>query len=173
MLSHVCVCIYTLCKVHVLLGFWMDGDGSIHSRRCALFWFARLVTSLSAAKWGISYVVKRITSGTITSANEKALCHYVFRVIISRSVLHLSRSPPLMIYEESTYLPVMFFFHQMIARSECDEVSVVGRCGNGDRPGATDVCVAQLIRKSLQLVSRESVIVPENVIMRWPRRTLL
>lgn len=72
-------------EVHVLLGFGMDGNGSVHCRWCAFFGFARLVTSLSA---------------------------------------------------------VMFFFDEMIACSERDEMSVVGRGGYGDRPGTSDVSVA-------------------------------
>ena len=35
-------------EVHILLGFRMDGNGSVHGRWCALFRFARLVTSLTA-----------------------------------------------------------------------------------------------------------------------------
>ena len=66
----------------------------------------------------------------------------------------------------------MFLFDEMVSCSEGDEMSVVGRGGYGDRPGATDVSVTQLVSQSLQLVSRKSVVVPKHVIMRRPRRSL-
>lgn len=39
----------------------------------------------------------------------------------------------------------MFLIHQVIARSEGDESSVVRRCWNGHGAGAAHVCVTQLI----------------------------
>ena len=49
---------------------------------------------------------------------------------------------------------------------------VVGRGRDGDRSGAPDVGVAQLVGQLLQLVSIEMIIIPQHVVVTWPRRAL-
>ena len=60
-----------------------------------------------------------------------------------------------------------------IPSAEGDEVGVVGGRGDGDGAGAADVRVAELVRQLLQLVRLELVVVPEHVVVRGPRRTLV
>ena len=51
-------------------------------------------------------------------------------------------------------------------------MGVVGRGGDGDGARASDVGVAQLVGQLLQLVSIEMIIIPEDVVVTWPRRAL-
>ena len=51
-------------------------------------------------------------------------------------------------------------------------MGVVGRGGDGDGASAPDVGVAQLVGQLLQLVSIEMIIIPEDVVVTWPRRAL-
>ena len=66
----------------------------------------------------------------------------------------------------------MFFVHQVVTGAEGHQVGVVGWRGDGDRAGAADVGVAQLVGEQLKLVSREAVVVPQDVVMGWSARTL-
>ena len=67
---------------------------------------------------------------------------------------------------------VVLLLHQMVAGSEGHQVGVVSRGRDGDGPGAPDVGVAQLVGQLLQLVSIEMIIIPEDVVVTWPRRAL-
>ena len=49
---------------------------------------------------------------------------------------------------------------------------VVGGGGDGDTPGAPGVGVAQLVSQLLELISAETVIVPETAVVAWPRGAL-
>lgn len=59
----------------------------------------------------------------------------------------------------------MVFVNQVISRSERYQMSVVGWCRDGDRSGASDVGVTELIGKDLQFISHEVVVIPEDVIV--------
>jgi hypothetical protein len=48
---------------------------------------------------------------------------------------------------------VVLLFDQVVSRPEGDEMSIVGRGGDGDRPRAPHVRVAELIRQRLQVSS--------------------
>lgn len=59
----------------------------------------------------------------------------------------------------------MIFVHQVVACSESHESGVVRRRRDGDGAGAADVRVAQLVGEELQLISSETVVIPEDVVM--------
>lgn len=61
----------------------------------------------------------------------------------------------------------MILFHQMISGTERDQVGIIGWRRNGYRSGASDVSVTQLVRQALQVISREHVVVPKNMIVGW------
>ena len=85
---------------------------------------------------------------------------------ILSSPCHGSRGPVLAAPGEVTPLPaVVLLLHQVIASPEGHQVGVVGRGGDGDRPGAPDVGVAELVGQLLELISVEMVIIPEDVIV--------
>ena len=66
-------------------------------------------------------------------------------------------------------------FHSIflcLPRSEGHQVRVVGGGGDGDTPGAPGVGVAQLVSQLLELISAETVIVPETAVVAWPRGAL-
>ena len=56
--------------------------------------------------------------------------------------------------------------------TECDEMSVVSRSWNRDRPCTTDVGVAELVGHLLQVVRLEVVVVPQDVVVTRPTRAL-
>ncbi len=60
----------------------------------------------------------------------------------------------------------MVLVDEMIPGPEGYQVSVVGRRGDADTPGASDVGVTQLVRQSLDVVRYEGVVIPQDVIMR-------
>jgi len=68
--------------------------------------------------------------------------------------------------------PVVFLLHQMVARSECHQVSVVRRRRYGDATGTAYVCVTQLVGEHLKLIGIEPVVIPEYVIVRGSTCTL-
>jgi len=69
-------------------------------------------------------------------------------------------------------LPIVVFVDEMVSGAKSHQVSVVRRRGNGDRSGASGVCVAQLVSEDLQLVGHEVVVVPQDVVTRWSRSAL-
>lgn len=62
--------------------------------------------------------------------------------------------------------PVVFFIHQMIPGSEGNQVRVICWCRDGNRTSAANVCMTQLVGKNLQLIWRETIVIPEDVVMR-------
>lgn len=60
---------------------------------------------------------------------------------------------------------VVLLLHQMVTRAERNQMSIVRRRGNRDTPRATHVRVAQLVRQLLQLVGRQSIVIPQNMVM--------
>ncbi|KAK2174076.1 hypothetical protein NP493_830g00026 [Ridgeia piscesae] len=60
----------------------------------------------------------------------------------------------------------MFLLDEVIACAECDEVSIVGGCGNGHAAGAAHVRVTQLISQHLQLICTEVIVIPQHVVVR-------
>ena len=56
--------------------------------------------------------------------------------------------------------------------SESYKMSIVGRSGNTNRPGAPHVRVAQLVGQLLQLVSLEVVVIPQHVVVAGTRGSL-
>lgn len=51
-------------------------------------------------------------------------------------------------------------------------MGVVGRCRDGDGARAADVGVTQLVGEKLELICSETVVVPQNVVVGRPTRTL-
>lgn len=67
---------------------------------------------------------------------------------------------------------VMFFVHQMVAGTEGHQVGVVGGRRDGDGAGAAHVGVAQLVCEQLELVSGETIVVPQNMVVGGPTGAL-
>lgn len=65
----------------------------------------------------------------------------------------------------SAVSPVVIFVHQVVACSESHQPGVVRRRRDGDGASAADVCVAQLVGEELQLISGETVVVPQDVVV--------
>ena len=51
-------------------------------------------------------------------------------------------------------------------------MGVIGRRRNGNGASASDVCMTKLVRETLQLISIKMVVVPKNVVMARPARSL-
>ena len=66
----------------------------------------------------------------------------------------------------------MVFVHQVVACAEGHQPGVVGGRGDGHGAGAAHVGVAQLVGEQLQLVRREAVVVPQDVVVGGPARAL-
>lgn len=60
----------------------------------------------------------------------------------------------------------MILFNEVISGTERHQMGVISGCGNGNRSGASDVSVTQLVGQALQVISREHVVVPKDVIVR-------
>lgn len=54
----------------------------------------------------------------------------------------------------------------MVPGSEGNQVRVIGRRRDGNRAGAAYVRMTQLVGENLQLVRRETIVIPEDVVMR-------
>lgn len=61
--------------------------------------------------------------------------------------------------------PVVIFVHQVVACSESHQPGVVRRRRDGDGASAADVSVAQLVGEELQLISGETVVIPQDVVV--------
>lgn len=61
--------------------------------------------------------------------------------------------------------PVMFFIHQMIPGSEGNQVCVICWCRDGNWTSTAYVRMTQLVGKNLQLIWRETIVIPEDVVM--------
>jgi len=68
--------------------------------------------------------------------------------------------------------PVVLLVHQVVAGAEGHQVGVVGRRRDGDGARAADVGVAQLVGEELELVAGEAVVVPQDVVVGRPARSL-
>ena len=68
--------------------------------------------------------------------------------------------------------PVVLLVHQVVASAEGNQVSVVGRGGDGHGACAADVCVAQLVGEDLEVIGGEAVVVPEDVVVGGSTGTL-
>ena len=66
----------------------------------------------------------------------------------------------------------MVFVHQVVACPEGHQAGVVGWRGDGDGAGAAHVGVAQLVGEQLQLVRREAVVIPQDVVVGGPAGAL-
>ncbi len=53
----------------------------------------------------------------------------------------------------------------MVSSAESHEVGVISRRRNGDGTSTADVSVAQLVSQTLQFVSVEVIVVPQNVVV--------
>lgn len=62
----------------------------------------------------------------------------------------------------------MFFIHQVVPGPEGHQVSVVCWCRDGHRACAAHVSVTQLVGENLQLIRRETIVVPEHVVVGRP-----
>ena len=86
---------------------------------------------------------------------------------------HRSRGPVLRSSGEVTALArVMLLLDQMVPGPEGHQVGVVSRRRDGHGPRAPHISMAQLVRQLLQLIRIKAVVVPEDVIVGRPRRTL-
>ena len=68
--------------------------------------------------------------------------------------------------------PLVLSLLEVVASPEGDQVGVVGGGGVRDTSGAPDVGVAQLVGEALQLVGRELVVVPQDVVVGGATRAL-
>lgn len=68
--------------------------------------------------------------------------------------------------------PVMLFVNKVVAGTEGHQVGVVSWSRDGDGARAAHVGVAQLVGEELELVAGETVVVPQNVVVGGPARTL-
>lgn len=66
----------------------------------------------------------------------------------------------------------MFFIHQVVPGPEGHQVSVVGRRRDGHRARAAHVGVTQLVGEDLQLVRRETIVIPKHVVVGGPACSL-
>lgn len=66
----------------------------------------------------------------------------------------------------------MLFVDQVVASAEGYKVSIVGRCWDGHGACAADVGVAQLVSEELEIVSGETVVIPQYVVVRRTTGTL-
>lgn len=73
---------------------------------------------------------------------------------------------------EAHRLPVMFFVHQVVPGAEGHQVSVVCRRRDGHGARAAHVGVTQLVGEDLQLVGRETIVVPKHVVVGRPACSL-
>ena len=69
---------------------------------------------------------------------------------------------------EGGVLDVVLLVDDVVPGPDGHQVGVVGGGGDGDRPGAPGVGVAQLVGQLLQLVSIEVVVIPEDVVVTRP-----
>lgn len=53
----------------------------------------------------------------------------------------------------------------MVSSAESHKVGVISRRRNGDGTSTADVSVAQLVSQTLQFVSVEVIVVPQNVVV--------
>lgn len=60
----------------------------------------------------------------------------------------------------------MFFIHQVVSGTEGHQVSVVGWRRYGHRACAAHIGVTQLVGQNLQLVRRETIVIPKHVVVR-------
>ena len=60
----------------------------------------------------------------------------------------------------------MFFIHQVVPGAEGHQVSIVGWRWYGHRACAAHVGVTQLVGQNLQLVRRETIVIPKHVVVR-------
>ena len=60
----------------------------------------------------------------------------------------------------------------MLCGARSSQISIIDRRGNGDGAIATRVHVAKVIRKQLNIISTEPILIPKNVIMRRAACTL-
>ena len=81
--------------------------------------------------------------------------------------------PPLPLTSLPSPSPPVLQFHEVVASSECHQVGVVGRGGDGHRPSAPDVGVTQLVRQCLDVISCEVIVIPQHMVMGRPRCTLV
>ena len=81
--------------------------------------------------------------------------------------------PPLPLPSLPSPSPPVLQFHEVVVSSECHQVGVVGRGGDGHRSSAPDVGVTQLVRQCLDVISCEVIVVPQHMVMGRPRRTLV
>ena len=64
------------------------------------------------------------------------------------------------------YIPLVLPLLEVVASSKGHQMSVVGRGRIGDGASAANVRVAQLVGETLELICRETVVVPQDVVVR-------
>lgn len=68
--------------------------------------------------------------------------------------------------------PVVLLVHQVVARTKGHQVGIVGRRRDGDGACAAYVGVAQLVGEQLELIGRETVVVPQHMVVGGTTRAL-
>lgn len=66
----------------------------------------------------------------------------------------------------------MFFVHQVVPGPEGHQVRVVSWRGDGHGARAAHVGVTQLVGENLQLIGRETIVIPKHVIVGRPACSL-
>ena len=73
---------------------------------------------------------------------------------------------------EACHSPIMFFIHQVVPGPEGHQVSIVCWRWDGHGARAAHVGVTQLVGENLQLIGRETIVIPKHVIVGRPACSL-
>ena len=72
----------------------------------------------------------------------------------------------------STVSPLVFSLLEVVASPEGDQVGIVSGGGVRDASGTSYVGVAELVGKALELIGRELIVIPQDVVVGGATRTL-
>lgn len=68
--------------------------------------------------------------------------------------------------------PIVLFVYEVVSRPKCHQAGVICWCWDGNRAGAADVSVAELVGEDLKLICCKPVVVPKDIVMGRSARTL-
>lgn len=68
----------------------------------------------------------------------------------------------------ASFSTIVFFIHQVVPGPEGHQVSIVCWCWDGHGACATHIGVTQLVGEDLQLIGRETIVIPKHVIVGRP-----
>lgn len=73
---------------------------------------------------------------------------------------------------KARHSPIMFFIHQVVPGPEGHQVSIVGWRRDGHGARTAHIRVTQLVGENLQLIGRETIVIPKHVIVGRPACSL-